>query len=106
MKQINETCERCGGWVWHRHVACNCKAVVVSSPSDHPDYLGLIGKRLRTLRMARGWSLDTLAAKVGMSKTGLWQIEKGRSEPMARTLVSLANALNVTIDYLLMRRPT
>lgn len=103
MKRIDETCPKCGGWVWHRDKPCNCKPVIVTSPSDEPYYLELLGKRLRATRESRGWSMDTLAAKVGMSKTGLWQIEKGRSEPMARTIVSLANILGVTTDFLLLR---
>ena len=103
-KTIDETCERCGGWVWHRAEPCNCKKTVVPSPLDEPRYLELVGKRLRTLREARGWSMDMLASKVGMSKTGLWQIEKGVSEPMAKTIVSLATALEVTTDYLLLRQ--
>ena len=103
MKHIDETCERCGGWVWHRKEPCNCKPLVVSVPSDEPRYLELLGNRIRTLRESRNWSMEMFAAKVGMSKTGLWQIEKGRSEPMARTIAALATALGVTTDYLLLR---
>lgn len=104
MKHIDETCPRCQGWVWHRDRECNCKPVVIHCPSDEPYYLELLGKRLRSTREAQCMSMDKLAAKAGMSKTGLWQIEKGESEPMARTLVSLATVLGVTVDYLLLRK--
>jgi transcriptional regulator with XRE-family HTH domain len=46
-------------------------------------------------------SLDELANRSGMSKTGLWQIEKGKSEPGAQTIVAIARALDLTSDYLL-----
>jgi DNA-binding XRE family transcriptional regulator len=104
MKQIDETCPRCRGWVWHRRELCNCKPAILEwLPSDEENYPALIGKRLRATREAAGLSMDELAEKVGMSKTGLWQIEVGRSEPMARTIVSLAIILGVTTDFLLMR---
>ncbi len=99
--RIEETCPRCGGWVWHRDTPCNCKAPAATVPE--PQFLELLGKRIRTLREARGWSMDKLAAKIPMSKTGLWQIEKGRSEPMAKTIVALASVLGVTTDHLLLR---
>jgi len=103
MIRVEEICPRCRGWVWHRKTPCNCELVIVLSPSDEPHYLELIGKRLRVTRESLGLTQDELAAKAGMSKTGLWQIETGRSEPMARTIVSLAIILNVTTDFLLMR---
>jgi ribosome-binding protein aMBF1 (putative translation factor) len=102
-KLPNETCPRCGGWVWHRTEPCNCKPSHVPSPKDEPSYLELVGKRIRTTRESKGLSMNDLAAKARIGKTGLWQIERGRSEPMARTIVSLANALDVTTDFLLLR---
>jgi transcriptional regulator with XRE-family HTH domain len=58
------------------------------------------GQRLRDLREARCWSLDEVAAKVEMSKTGLWQLEMGRSEPMLRTAYRLALLYGVTLEHL------
>lgn len=100
---IAETCPRCQGWVYHRKTPCNCEAFSIAHPKDEPEYLKLLGHRIRAARCAKGWSLDDLAGKIGMSKSGLWAVEKGKSEPMARTLVALANALCVTTDYLLLR---
>lgn len=98
---ITETCPRCRGWVWHRTEPCNCRMNGVPSP-DHPDYLKALGKRLRACREEAGLSLDKLAERAGMSKTGLWEIEQGHNEPMARTVYKLAIALAVTTDFLLM----
>ncbi len=100
---LAETCPRCQGWVWHREEPCNCKPIIIADPKHDADYLKLVGERIRSVRRAKGIGMDRLADEAGMSKTGLWQIEKGKSEPMARTLVALANALDVTTDFLLLR---
>lgn len=102
-QSVPETCPRCRGWVWHRREPCNCKPVSVPSPKDEPRYLELLGKRLKAMRESLALSQDELAARASMSKTGLWQIEAGRSEPGAKTIVCLANALKVTTDFLLLR---
>lgn len=102
-KLPNEICPRCHGWVWHRSEPCNCKLTFVAHPQNEPEYLKLVGQRIRSARCSKGLGLDALAEKAHMSKTGLWQIENGHSEPMARTLVALANALEVTTDFLLLR---
>ncbi len=62
----------------------------------------MLGQRVRACRKSSGLSLDELARRTGLSKTGLWEIEKGENEPMARTLVVLAKALGVKVDYLLL----
>lgn len=100
MKIIPETCHRCQGWVWHRSTPCNCKQSVVGRVS-HEDYMVAVGRRVTACRKCAGMTLDSLAARVPMSKTGLWQIEKGRSEPKASTIRGLAIAMHVTADYLL-----
>ncbi len=98
----SETCLRCRGWVWHRKEPCNCKVRPVVLPKD---FLAALGERLRVTRCSKGLSQDQLAEAAGMSKTGLWQIEKGHSEPGAKTIVALAKALDVTTDYLLLQSP-
>lgn len=100
---VPETCPRCRGWVWHRREPCNCKAGSPPPTARDIDFLPALGRRLRALRQSRGLSLDALATRAGMSKTGIWDIEKGKHEPMAWTLVTLANVLGVTTDYLLLR---
>lgn len=86
--------------MWHRTDPCNCK---LQSIPPSKVTLQAIGKRLRATREGERLSLEDLAKRTGMSKTGLWQIEAGRSEPMAMTLIALAVALNVSVDYLLLR---
>jgi transcriptional regulator with XRE-family HTH domain len=67
---------------------------------DNEGFRFAIGKRVKAMRKEHGLSLDTLAANTDMSKAGIWQIERGRSEPGAATLLRLSIALRCTIDYL------
>ena len=101
MKSVEETCPRCHGWVWHRSEPCNCKPAVVSEFNYTQGLLDLIGRRVRALREAKRLSLDELAERACMSKTGLWEIEQGKNEPRAFTVIALAEALETTTDYLL-----
>lgn len=67
----------------------------------------LIGKRLKKLRLNRGWSLDTLASHSGVSKPMLGQIERGESNPTVSTLWKIANGLNVSFtSFLEEQQPT
>src|SRR4051812_40534158 len=60
-----------------------------------------IARHLRALRGARGWSLATLAARAGLSKTIVAKIESGDGNPSLETLLRLAGALDITIGSLL-----
>lgn len=59
-----------------------------------------VGERIKELREARGWSQGQLAAKSGIPRPTITQIEK-RSDPRAETLNSIAIALNTTAEELL-----
>src|SRR5436305_3093881 len=60
-----------------------------------------IGTHVRASRERLGWSLETLAFRSGMSWPAIAQIEIGRRQNLRpRTLLLLARALGVTIDYL------
>jgi transcriptional regulator with XRE-family HTH domain len=63
-----------------------------------------LADRIRTLRDEAGLSLDELAAKAGISKTYLWELEKdeaGEKKPSAAVLLRVANALGTTIAELM-----
>ena len=100
---VQETCPRCHGWVWHRSEPCNCKPRRVPANLGGPPYRIALGARLKAKREAKGMSLDELAKATGLSKAGLWQIEVGRSEPRASTIIALAIALDVSTDFLLLK---
>lgn len=61
------------------------------------------GAWLRTLREAKGLSQTDLATKVGIANTTLSDMERGvRGCPGGVTLVKLALALGISVDYLMM----
>lgn len=61
-----------------------------------------IGQRIKQLRLARGMSLDALAAALGgaVTKQALSKYELGKSEPSPRVLALLAKALGVKTTQL------
>lgn len=56
---------------------------------------------LKAIRSQRGWSLDRTAAKTGVSKAMLGQIERGESAPTVATLWKIATGLGVPMTALL-----
>jgi len=57
---------------------------------------------LKSARERLGWSRETLAHESGLSWAAITQIESGRRrEVRASSLLALASALGVTVDYLL-----
>ena len=60
-----------------------------------------IAQSLKSARQRLGWSRETLAHHAGLSAAAITQIESGRRhEVRATTLVALAGALGVSVDYL------
>ena len=59
-----------------------------------------IAEQVRELRTARGLSLDSLAAKSGISRSMISLIERGESSPTAVVLEKLAGGLDVTLASL------
>ena len=60
-----------------------------------------LGTRHKELRKRLGLSLDDVAQAAGMSKTGVWEIEKGRRDPRLSTIRKLASALGMSVYDLL-----
>jgi transcriptional regulator with XRE-family HTH domain len=60
----------------------------------------LIAGRVRELRDARGFSLDALAERSGVSRSNISLIERGQSSPTAVVLDKLATGLGVTVASL------
>jgi transcriptional regulator with XRE-family HTH domain len=59
-----------------------------------------IAKCVRELRAAQGLSLDTLAARSGVSRSMISLIERGECSPTAVVLEKLASGLNVVLASL------
>jgi transcriptional regulator with XRE-family HTH domain len=60
----------------------------------------VIRQRIRGLRLARGWSLDALAARCYLSASTLSRIETGHRRIALDQLVPIARALGTTLDQL------
>ena len=60
-------------------------------------------ENLKKARKAKGWSLEQLAAQVGINRSNIFCYEKGSKNPSAPVLSTLADALETTTDYLLGR---
>jgi ribosome-binding protein aMBF1 (putative translation factor) len=56
--------------------------------------------RLMRAQAAAGLCTYALAKKAGINKAVLYQLEHGNFNPSFKTLVSLARALNVSLDWL------
>jgi transcriptional regulator with XRE-family HTH domain len=61
----------------------------------------LIGRRVRQHRTARGWTLDELADRSGVSRRMLISIEHGEGNPSIATLLRISDALGVGLPVLI-----
>lgn len=64
------------------------------------DTESIVRHRIRGLRLARGWTLDTLAARCHVSASTLSRIETGRQRLALEQLVAIAKALGTSLDQL------
>ena len=64
------------------------------------DYVN-IGKRIRAARKKKGISQLELALRVDLTPAHMSHIETGNTKPALPTIVSIANALSVSVDDLL-----
>ena len=68
--------------------------------ADAPDLTTAVARTLQALRADRGWSLDQLAARSGVSKGVLVALEQGRSNPNLATLARIGDAFGVPVTLL------
>jgi transcriptional regulator with XRE-family HTH domain len=65
-----------------------------------------LGRHVRALRLDQDLTLTALAEKIGISPSGLSQIERGKSEPSLGTLWRLGRALRASLfDFFAHDRP-
>ena len=60
-----------------------------------------IGKRIRQIRESQGKTREQIAEIAEISPQFLFYIETGQKSMTAKTIVNIANSLNVSTDYLL-----
>lgn len=72
--------------------------------SERPDHLQQdlvrIGERLRRLRRERGWTLEDLAARTGLSRAYLSRLEGGDRQPSLSALSEVAWAYGIPFSSL------
>ncbi len=66
------------------------------NPPPNPTSLDL-GVRLRELRTERGWSLDEAAERIGLSRSSLYKIEKGKMSPTFEALRKLSEGFGLDL---------
>lgn len=60
-----------------------------------------IGERITSLRKAKNWSQEDLATKIDASRVMIGKYERGDNLPSVEVIVKLANAFEVSVDFLL-----
>ncbi len=59
-----------------------------------------IGEKIREVRERKGITLKSVAQAIGVSESLLSQIERNRVSPSLDTLISIADVLEIDLDYL------
>jgi DNA-binding XRE family transcriptional regulator len=60
-----------------------------------------LGRRLRKLRLDKGWTVEDASERFGVEPAHVRRIEAGRTNPSLATLVSIAHGLSIDIGTLL-----
>lgn len=58
------------------------------------------GKKVRSLRLEKGWSQEELADKVGLHRTYIGSIERGEQNVSIDNIAKLAKTLSISIEEL------
>jgi transcriptional regulator with XRE-family HTH domain len=65
-----------------------------------------IGERVRWIRKHKQWSMHQLAERIGSTHSYISQLERDQIRPGIDMVIGLADALEVSIDYLVGREET
>ncbi len=78
------------------------KQTAINPPAElSPDEIsGQLSQRVRALRKERGWSLDSLSAACGVSRSMLSQIERGEANPTLAVTVRISQAFGIALGEL------
>ncbi len=68
---------------------------------DKNEALQIIGKQIRALRLAKNLSQHALAQMCQVNKNYIGMIERGEVNPTIMVLISIANALKVSLSVLI-----
>ncbi len=65
------------------------------------DILVRFGARVRELRLSKGYSQESLAAKCGLDRTYIGGIERGERNLALRNIENIAKALDMSLSELM-----
>ena len=65
-----------------------------------------IGARIRTLRLTLGYSQESFPEHLHISREHLARIEAGSRNPSIDLIIEIADAADVTLDYLILGKTT
>jgi transcriptional regulator with XRE-family HTH domain len=77
------------------------KLKAVSMPRPRDTEIRRIGRQLRVLRETSGRTLAQIAEAADLSERAVRELEAGRTNPSLITVVSVADALGITLDELI-----
>ncbi len=60
------------------------------------------GQKLKLLRKENGWSQDKLSERISVDGRQISRYENNKITPSAEVIIKIAQAFNVSIDYLLL----
>jgi transcriptional regulator with XRE-family HTH domain len=97
--------------MWHQHAVLFAAtlvrngtnkgtSVVTDQPTLKDTIADAVARNLRDARTERGWTLDQLATRSGVSKGMLVSIEQARTNPSIGTLSKIGEALGVSLSDL------
>lgn len=64
------------------------------------------GEKIKSLRKEHNWKQEELAEKIGTDIRQISLYENGKTSPSIETVVKIARAFNISIDYLLIDEVT
>ena len=70
---------------------------------NNADVLVGLGERIRKLRKKRGWTQEIMAEKIGMDRSFIADLERGKRNITILNLVVLAQGFDITLSQLLSR---
>lgn len=88
--------------VYRRSVYRRWTIALLYSQNSHVQQLLLkLGKRVRALRLDRGWTQEELAHRSGLNRSYMSEVERGRSDVSLSTLQKIARPLGISLAELL-----
>lgn len=72
--------------------------ILLTEAKERNELKKSIGRKIRQMRLERGWTQEYLARNIGMNRKHISYYENARVLPTERTLSKLADAFGVEVD--------